>query len=172
MENKRMTALTLYEISQEYRSDLEKLADMDLDEQTLADTLDSMGGELTTKAQSVACFIRNLEASAAAIKDAEAQMAARRKALENRAGRVKDYLLASMMVAGVQKVECPLFKLAVRDNPAAVEIYEPGLIPAEFMRQPEPPPASPDKAAIKEVLKAGREVAGCKLTVGKRLEIK
>lgn len=164
--------LSLYEISLEYRADLDKLADMDLDDQTLTDTLDSMGGELQVKAQSVACFIRNLEASAAAIKEAEAQMAARRKALENKAARVKDYLLASMMVAGVEKVECPLFKLAVRDNPAAVEVYQPELIPAQYMRQPEPPPAVPDKAAIKEALKDGIEVPGCRLTQGKRLEIR
>ena len=37
---------------------------------TLTDTLDSMGGELQVKAQSVACFIRNLEATAAQIKEA------------------------------------------------------------------------------------------------------
>jgi len=40
------------------------------------------------------------------------------------------------------------------------------------MRQPEPPPPSPDKTAIKEAMKAGVDVPGCKLTVGKRLEIK
>lgn len=167
-----MTTLTLYEIATQYRADLDKLAELDLDDQTLTDTLDGMGGELEVKAQSVACFIRNLEATAAQIKEAEAQMAARRKALENRAGRIKDYLLASMIVAGVQKVECPLFRLSVRDNPAAVEVYEPELIPAEFMRQPEPPPPAPDKAAIKEAMKAGREVPGCRLTQGKRLEIR
>ena len=167
-----MTALTLYEIAAEYRADLEKLAELDLDDQTLTDTLEGMGGELTTKAQSVACFIRNLEATAAQIKDAEAAMAARRKAVENRAARVKDYLLASMMVAGVQKIECPLFRMSVRENPAAVEVFQPELIPAQFMRQPEPPPATPDKAAIKEALKAGQDVPGCKLTQGKRLEIK
>lgn len=167
-----MTAITLYEIAQEYRADLEKLAELDLDEQTLTDTLDSMGGELQVKAQSVACFIRNLEATAAAIKEAEAAMAARRKALENRAARVKDYLLASMMVAGVDKIECPLFRMTVRDNPPAVEVYEPELIPAQFMRQPEPPPPSVDKAAIREALKDGQDVPGCRLTRGKSLQIK
>lgn len=167
-----MTALTLYEIAKEHRADLDKLAELDLDEQTLTDTLDGMGGELQVKAQSVACFIRNLEATAAQIKEAEAQMAARRKALENRAARVKDYLLASMMVAGVDKIECPLFRMTVRDNPAAVEVYEPGLIPQQFMRQPEPPPPSPDKTAIKEAMKAGQEVPGCRLTQGKRLDIR
>jgi hypothetical protein len=167
-----MTALTLYEIAAEYRSDLEKLADLDLDEKTFEDTLAGMGGELEVKAQSVACFIRNLESTAQQIKDAEAAMAARRKALENRAAQVKDYLHASMIVAGVHKIECPLFRLSVRDNPPAVEVYEPSLIPAEFKRQPEPPPPAVDKTAIKEALKAGREVPGCRLTVGQRLDIK
>jgi hypothetical protein len=60
----------------------------------------------------------------------------------------------------------------VRENPAAVEVYEPGLIPQQFMRQPEPPPPSPDKTAIKDALKAGKDVPGCRLTQGKRLDIR
>jgi hypothetical protein len=74
-----MTAL--YVLSQEYRTAAEKLADMDLDDQTFADTLESLSGDLEAKAVNVAMFCRNLEASAAAIEEAEAQMAARRKAL-------------------------------------------------------------------------------------------
>jgi hypothetical protein len=165
-----MTAL--YVLAHDYRAAAEKLADMDLDDQTISDTLESMSGDLEVKATNTAMFCRNLEASAAAIKEAEAQMAARRKAIENRAARIKDYLLANMMVAGVQKIECPHFKLAVRTNAAAVEVYEPGLIPAEFMRQPELPPAAPDKKAIAEAIKAGKEVPGCKLTHGMRPEIR
>ncbi len=165
-----MTAL--YELAHDYRNAADKLADLDLDPQTIEDTLESLSGDLEVKATNTAMLIRNLEASAAAIGDAEAQMAARRIALQNRAKRIKDYVLANMMVAGIQKIECPHFRLAVRDNPAAVEVYEPGLIPASFMRQPDPPPPAVDKTAIKEALKAGQDVPGCKLTVGKRLEIK
>jgi len=165
-----MTAL--YELAHDYRNAADKLADLDLDPQTIEDTLESLSGDLEDKATNTAMLIRNLEASAAAIGDAEAQMAARRIALQNRAKRIKDYVLANMMVAGIQKIECPHFRLAVRDNPAAVEVYEPGLIPANFMRQPDPPPPAVDKTAIKEALKAGHDVPGCKLTVGKRLEIK
>jgi hypothetical protein len=171
MEN-AMTSLALYEIAHEHRAALEKLADLDLDEQTLADTLESIGGELQTKATNTAMVIRNLEATAAAIKDAEAQMKARRTAYENRAARVRDYLLANMMVAGVQKIECPLFKLAVRENPPAVEIFEPALIPLDYMVVPPIPDAVPDKKGIALVLKAGGDVPGCKLTRGTRLEIK
>ena len=162
----------LYELAAEYRTDCEKLADMDLDEQTLADTLEGLSGELEVKAQNVIMFTRNLEATASAIKDAEAQMAARRKALENRAAGLRRYVLENMQFAGIQKIECPFFKLSIRDNPAAVDIYEPGLIPAQYMKQPEPPPPAPDKTAIKAAITAGTEVPGAKLTKGTRLEIK
>lgn len=165
-----MTAL--YNIAAEYREAAEKLSDLDLDEQTIADTLEGMSGELEVKATNVAFFARNLESLAASIKEAEAGMAARRKALENRAARMRDYLLNCMQLAGVQKIEGPYFKLAQRENPPAVIIDEPGLIPAEFMRQPDPPPPAPDKTAIKEALKAGAEVPGAHLARGVRLEIK
>lgn len=131
-----------------------------------------MSGDLEVKATNTAMVIRNIESSAALIKEAESQMAARRKALENRAARIKDYLLSSMMVAGIQKIECPYFKLSVRENPPAVEIYEPGLIPAQYMKQPDPPPPAPDKKALAEAMKRGEEIQGCKLTRGVRLDIR
>ena len=165
-----MTAL--YEIVAQYREAAAKLEDMDLDEQTLADTLESLSGDLEVKATNTAALVRNIEATAAAIKDAEAQMRARRTALENRAARIRDYLLANMMVAGVQKIECPYFKLAVRENPPAVDIYEPGLIPDQFMVTPDTPPPAPDKKAIAAAMKTGQDVPGCRLTRGTRLEIR
>lgn len=165
-----MTAL--FDIAREYRDAADKLADLDLDDQTVADTLESMSGEMEVKATNVAFFARNLEALAASIKDAEASMAARRKALENRASRMREYLLNCMQLAGVQKIEAPYFRIAQRENPPAVVIDEPGLIPAEFMRQPEPPPPAPDKAAIKAAIQQGRGVPGAHLQRGLRLEIK
>jgi len=165
-----MTAL--YEIAAEYRDAATKLADLDLDAQTIADTLEGLSGDLETKAQNVAFFVRNLEATAAAIKQAEADMAARRKAMENRADGLKRYIFESMTVAGIEKIECPHFRLAIKNNPAAVDVFEPGLVPASFMRTPEPPPPAPDKTAIKEALKAGQDVPGARLTSGQRLEIK
>lgn len=165
-----MTAL--YEIAAEYRDAATKLAELDLDAQTIADTLEGLSGDLETKAQNVAFFVRNLEATAAAIKQAEADMAARRKAMENRADGLKRYIFESMTVAGIEKIECPHFRLAIKNNPAAVDVFEPGLVPASFMRTPEPPPPAPDKTAIKEALKAGQDVPGARLTSGQRLEIK
>ena len=163
---------TLYNIAAEYRQAADKLADLDLDEQTIADTLEGMSGALEVKAQNVVMFARNLEATATAIKEAETAMAARRKAIENRAAGLRRYALSAMQVAGVQSIECPYFKLSVRKNPPAVEVFDAAQIPAQFMRTPEPPPPAPDKKAITEAIKAGQEVPGARLVSGERLEVR
>ncbi len=164
--------LPLYVLTQEYRATADRLAEMDLDPQTLADTLESISGDLEQKAVAVAMVSRNMDASAAAIKEAEAAMAARRKAIESRAASLRAYLLNCMQATGIKKIECPHFALAIRDNPPSVDVFDAAQVPAEYMRQPEPPPPAADKAAIKEAIKAGKEVPGARLTQGQRLEIK
>lgn len=167
-----MTALTLYQIAQEFRAITDVLMDAGCDEQTLKDTLEGEAWPLELKAQNYAFVIRNMEASAAAIKEAEQQMAERRKAIEKRAEQIKERLKVGMEIAGVTKIDCPHFAISIAKNPAAVEVFEQALVPASFMRVPETPPPVLDKNAIKEALKSGRDVPGAKLTQGTSLRIK
>jgi hypothetical protein len=167
-----VTGLALYEIAIAFRAAANKLADLDLPEDVVRDTLESISGDLETKAVNVASFVRNLEASAEQIKAAEQQMANRRKAIEKRAENVREYLLNNMIHAGISKIECPYFKLAVRENPPAVVINEPGLIPAAYMTEPVAPPPAPDKKLIAAAIKDGFEVPGAHLARGRRLDIK
>ena len=125
-----MSALTLFQIAAEYRDAAAKLTETDLDEVTLADTLESISGDIEAKAVNVVSVVRNLEATAEQIKTAEKAMAERRKAYENRAARIRQYVMDSMIFAGIQKIECPLFKIAIRDNPASVVIDDEEQIPA------------------------------------------
>ena len=166
-----MTALTLFQIAQEHRALADQLQDMDLPEEVIADTL-SAESSLVEKSQAVAFVVRNLESVADAI-DAEAKrMADRAKAARNRAEAVKRYLREGMQMAGVTKIEHPQFTLAIRKNPASVQIDGADLIPEQYMRQPEPPPPAPDKKAIAVALKAGVAVPGASLTQSERLEIR
>jgi len=167
-----MTAL--YELAREYRTQAEALSDLDLPAEVIADTMEGMAGDLEVKSNAVAFVVRNLESTADAIKEAEGKMAARRKAIENRAAHLKRYLLDSMQYAGVQKLSGPYFTIAVRENPAAVVVDAADLIPAEFMRWPDPvpPPPTVDKAAIKAAIQAGQDVPGVHLERGVRLEIR
>lgn len=162
----------LYVLADDYMAAARKLAELDLDEQTVADTLESLSGEIEVKATNVAMFVRNLEATAEAIKDAEAKMAARRKAVESRAQRIRDYLKAQMERCGIQKIESPYFTLAIRQNPPAVHVEAAELVPAEYVKAPPPPPPAIDKKAVAEALKAGKDVPGCRLERGTRLEVK
>jgi len=170
-----MSDLTLYAIASEYRQAADTLAELDLDEQTIADTLESISGDLTVKSQNTAFVIKNLEATAEQIDVAIEAMQARAQALRKRAERVREYLLQNMLMAGVEKIECPYFRLAVRENPPKVIVDDEKQIPALYMTDPAPPPpppAKPDKKLIAQALKEGHDVPGCRLERGKRLEIK
>lgn len=164
-------ALSLYEISLAYRTDVAKLADLDLPAEVVTDTLDAMSGELEVKAQNVVMYARNLQTTAAAIKEAEEQMAKRRKAIENRAKHLLEYVQGCMETAEVQRIECPHFRIAIQAKPPSVDVYEPGLLPVKYMRTPEPPPPAPDKTAIAAAIKAGKEVPGARMVQGTRLAI-
>ncbi len=170
-----MTALTLFQIAADYRHVTDVLMDTGVDEQTLTDTLEGERWPLELKAQNYGFVIRNLQATAASIKEAEEQMKARRQAIEKRAAALVEFLKTGLEIAGVQKLETPHFALSIKKNPPGVEVWDERQIPAEFMRTPAPPPPPapvPDKVAIKEALKAGREVPGAILAQGTRLEIK
>ena len=66
----------------------------------------------------MAAYIKNLEAEAKAIKDEELKLYGRRKAKENHASRLKDYLAEAMAVSGHSKLETPRVKLMTRISQA------------------------------------------------------
>jgi hypothetical protein len=167
-----MGNLALYELSNQYLQALDALTDpeADIPMQAITDTLEGIEGQLQDKAVNVAKFLRNLEAFAEAIKEAEEQMARRRKAFESRARWVRDYLKTNMEDCGITKIESPWFCLSIQKNPAAVEILNEAAIPEEFKQ--EVVTVKIDKAAIKEAIGAGREIRGARIVNGTRLSIR
>ena len=166
------TLPALYQIADQYLQDVAKLQDLDLDPQTIADTLESMGGDLEAKATNVAMFVRNLESLADQIKQAEASMAARRKAIETRADNVREYLLSNMQRTGISKIESPYFKIAVCKNPVSVVVDDDAAVPEEYRSLPKVIPSAPDKKALKDALEQGIDVAGARLVQNYRVSIK
>jgi len=166
-------AVALYELAADYRDAASKLAELDLNEATIADTLEGMSGDLVVKGTNVMMLAANLDATAKAIKDAEARMAERRRAIENRAARLRAYLLQCMNLAGIKKIESPELRITVRQNPQRVDIFEAALLPPEYLREVPTPPPEPDKKALLADMKAGKEVQGARLVDGDyRLEVR
>lgn len=167
-----MNRLSLYQLSSNYLRALDFLTDPDLDlpAEAVNDTLEALGGELEDKAINVAKFFRNMETAAEAIRQAEADMAKRRKVLENRVQWLKNYIKDNMELCGISDIECPYFKLSVQKNPVAVNILDEDAVPEQF-KQPIVG-WKIDKAAIRDAIKAGRAVPGAELAAGTRLAVK
>ncbi|WP_341918613.1 siphovirus Gp157 family protein [Polaromonas sp. YR568] len=169
-----MTAL--YVLTNQYLALAEQLADGDFDATTIADTIEASGitDELAVKAQGIEFVARGAEAHNAAIDAEIARLASLKLSRQKVADGLRAYLKDNMERAGIEKIECPLFKLSIKKNPPAVEIIDPLSLPKEFWRTPEPKPpvAAPDKARIKEALQHGDDVPGAKLVQGTRLDVK
>ena len=167
-----MNNLSLYDLSANYLQALDFLTDpeLDLPIEAVNDTLEALGGELEDKAVNVAKFLSNMEATAEAIKAAEAEMAKRRKVLESRGQWLKNYLKGNMVACGINKIECPYFKLSIQKNPSAVNILNEDTIPEQFKEAVIT--WKIDKSAIKDTIKKGEAVPGAELVNGTRLVIK
>lgn len=163
---------SLYVLAAEHRAAVEQLEELNLDEATFNDTLESLGSEIEPKAISTAMVARNLESLAEQIKAAEAEMAKRRKVIENNAERVRRYLLDQLQRAGITKVDSPHFRISVRKGTPAVLIEDEKQLPADYLAQPEPPAPRPDKALIKKAIQDGFEVPGAKLVSNPSLQIR
>lgn len=167
--------MKLFDIAAEYRQAADTLMDLDLPEEVIKDTLESLSGDLEQKARNIAVLIDQGIADIERAREKEKALAARRKAAEARVAHLKQFLLAGMQLAKVERIEGPFVSVAIRVNPPAVDIFDPKQIPEQFMVAPPPPPPpekTPDKAAIAAALKAGTDVPGARLTRGVRLEVK
>jgi hypothetical protein len=141
---------SLYEISARYQGALEFLTDPenDVDADTIRDTMEGLDGEFTDKVCNVAQFVVNLENTATGIEEAEKRMRDRRKAIENKAARLRDYLRDGLQTAGMKKAQNAHVCVSLAKLPASVRIVDEAAIPPEFWR--EKITREPNKTAIKD----------------------
>lgn len=166
--------MNLYELTQQQLELKQQLMEMNLDQQTISDTIEGSSLEISKKIENYGIVLRDRESFVDAISKEIERLTERMNAEKKRIERTKNWLLSSMVTLEIKHVECPLFTIAVQDNPPSVDVYNDKLIPAEYMRVPEPKPPvpAPDKRLILSDLKAGKEVAGCVLKRDKRIVIK
>jgi len=163
-----MSSVSLYELADEFKNALEELTD--LDDEYILDTLESIQGEFKLKSINVAKFIRNLEHTAEGIKETERKQADRRKNLEQKILRLKEYLKSNLENIGLDKIENDELVITIQKNPHKVSIIDEQLIPKEYFEIQEQ--VSINKTKIKEDLKNGKDIPGCEMVQEKRLNIK
>ena len=159
--------MNLYELKENYLKVLELI---EAGEENLEDTLESINDTIEVKAENYAKIIRNLEGNVNMLKAEVERLNSRKKSIEGNVDRLKENLKMAMIVTGKEKIKTGLFNITVANNPVALNVFDENLIPENFFTYETI--KKMDKAAIKDLLKAGQVVEGAELTQGRGLRIK
>lgn len=155
---------TLYELTGQFLD----IYNMELDEETKLDTLDSIDWQTDyeNKVENYIKVIKNTEADIEARKNEIKRLTELNRADKRKIERMEGNLKESMVVTGHEQVNTTLFKVSFRKS-KAVEV-EDLLLPESYKVAT----WKPDKKRIKEDLKNGLEILGAKLVENQNLIIK
>ncbi len=153
---------TLYEID----NAILNCCDQETGEIMDIEALDALMMQRTEKIEGIALYIKNLTADAADYKAEKEAFAARETQAKNKAERRKKYLIWAL---NGQKFNTRRCEVSFRKS-EKIEIDEQSSIPKEYLTKTVS--FAPNKTAIKEAIKAGQEVAGCRLVENQNITIK
>jgi seryl-tRNA synthetase len=162
--------ISLYELTHELTSAMNGL---EIDEETGEingiERLEAVEADFDAKAEAVALYIKDTEATAEAIKAEADKLTERRKQAEKKAAGLKDYLTACMEKVGRHKMETPRCSVSFRKS-EQTNILDEALIPAEYktVKVTE----TVNKTDIKKAIKAGAEIPGAELVTCNNIQIK
>ena len=159
--------MSLYSITEEYLQLLNM--EEDIDEQAFKDTLESITDELETKADNIAKIIKELEGDVDTLKKEEERLAKKRKSIENKKSKLKDYLEESMILTGKSKLKTKLFGFTIQKNPPSLDIKAEENIPKNYYIEQQP---KLDKKELLKAIKEGLEVEGVELKQSESLRIR
>lgn len=155
---------TLYELTGQFLD----IYNMDLDDETKADTLDSIDWNIDyeNKVENYIKVIKNNEADIEARKNEIKRLTELNRADERKNERMKEVLKESMDLTGHERVDTSLFKVSFRKS-EAVEVDD-LLLPEAYKVAT----WKADKKRLKEDLKNGLEILGAELVERKNLSIR
>ena len=160
----------LYELTADFKAVAQRLEEMELDADTIRDTLDGYSADFDNKVIAIASLIRNLEETADSIRAAEVMMGSRRNAMQKKAEWLREYVINNMKAIGKDEINCPLFSVKVRTNRPSVVVADDAYIPVAY--QVEKFVVTPDKKALLKALESGEKLEGVSLVCSNTLSIK
>lgn len=153
---------SIYEIDQQ----IMQCIDFETGEIVDAEKLNALQIEKDKKIEGIACWIKNLNAEAQNIKAEEQALAERRKAKENKAEQLKQYLSD---ILEAMPFESTRAKITFRKS-TAVNITDESKLADGFKKVETV--VKIDKKAIGDALKFGEKVDGAELVVNQNIQIK
>lgn len=163
--------MKLYEINQAIEGLLNNAVDPETGEILFdPEELDRLQLERDVKLESLALAVKNLTAEAKAIREEETALAERRRSVEKKAERARQYLEFILQGEKFQTAKVAVSYRKSKKLELAPEFLETAkTIYPYLLRFKEP---EPDKAAITAELKAGFEIPGAELVESVSMQIK
>lgn len=161
-----------FEQIQEEISAMLSIPDEDLtDEQRAAMDayLNELAGQEADKVDAFGQFLRLETARAKALSEESQRLASKARTSKGRLSWLKSRYLDTMQAVGLRKVSGNVYTLSVR-NADAVEIDDAWALPDLYVRRKEI--VEPDKAVLRESLKAGIDVPGARLVKTQSLQVR
>lgn len=158
--------MSIYEIDDSILS----LVDMETGEIEDEKRYDELQMERTKKVENIACYFKNLVAEAKAMKEEESNLAQRRKAVENKAERIKALLVYALNGDKFEspKVRCSYRKAkSVQVDDSFIDWARENADDLLTFREP-----TPNRAAIKAALADGREIEHAEIVTNESLQVK
>lgn len=112
--------MSLYEITGRLAYLREMIESEAISEEDAADTMEAILQEQEDGYENAVKWIRDLEAGIEAVKAEAEKLAEKRKALENRKERVRDYILRSMQASGQTKVKAGILRSQRRSQQSSM----------------------------------------------------
>lgn len=158
--------MSIYEIDDSILS----LVDMETGEIEDEKRFDELQMERTQKIENTGCYYKNLVAEAKAMREEEAALAQRRKAVENKAERIKSLLTYALKGERFEspKVRCSYRKAkSVQVDAEFVDWAQEHADDLLTFKEP-----TPNRTAIKAALKDGREIEHAEIVTNESLQVK
>jgi predicted nuclease with TOPRIM domain len=162
--------MNLYNLTGNFLEVQKMIEDDGVDNQVLLDTLESLEGSIEVKAENTVYVIENARANSKVLKDAIDRLQKKLDVLNNNIKRTEEFLFGQLELMGKESIKAGIFNIKKINNPRAVYITDPKLVPAEYQT------IVPEIFVIRKLdigkdLRAGKEVPGAVLTQTKRWKI-
>lgn len=154
---------SLYVMTQEFIEIADQLEEMELDAETIKDTLDSVQAPLEQKVENIVKYMRSLEALSAARKEEAKKLTELAGKDLKKAECLKKYMTDNLKNANIKELQAGIFSLKFKKGTESTVINESEL-PEQYWIPQEPKPMS--KTELKKLLKEGQEIPGVSLVRG------
>ena len=135
--------------------------------QQLDDYLRMLAEQEADKADRLGFVLRGLKDKAESLDAMGAEIQRKARSVKRAEQRLRDYILATMVANGLQKVKGEAFTLSARKS-AAVQVYDEARLPLEFIEVV----MTPMKAEIKKAIQSGQSVPGAALVENTSLMVR